>query len=109
MSTGRRLATAGLLAFLAFVVVHAVIPWTSTLPLAIPPGVAPQSAVFSCGALWGPGYVHAPARMPYPAVGTPCSGRGTYRAMSGLDVLLAGAGLAVVMRWGRSRAAGEAS
>lgn len=90
-----------LVVYVGFIVVHAVLPWTSTIPLATPAGVAAKTAHFRCGALWSSLYVHAPAHLPYPLKGTPCAGSDTYRVLTFIDVLLGLAAFVIVLGRGR--------
>jgi hypothetical protein len=48
-------------------------PYKSTVALAVPPGHHAMSVTYTCGPLWGSGYVHGPTRTPFPRVGSPCS------------------------------------
>jgi hypothetical protein len=101
MSLRRRVVLVGLVLFVGFIVAHSVLPWTSTVPIAAPAGASPKAVVFHCGALWASGYVHRPAHIPFPVVGTPCARRVTYRTLTFLDVLLGAAAFITALRWGR--------
>ncbi|HLI54217.1 MAG TPA: hypothetical protein VKU88_07825 [Acidimicrobiales bacterium] len=96
MSATRRVILAGLLVFLGFVVFHSVTPWSWSAPQAAPAGVTARQVSYTCGPLWGSGYVHGPPSTAYPLQGTPCAHRASAQLVSGVDVAIALAGVAVV-------------
>lgn len=100
----RRWTVLGLVAFAAAVVVMSLLPWTWHGSLEVPPGVGSKTVSVQCGSIWGSATVKPPANLPYPISGTPCSQRGEDQVMSGVDILLAGAGLAFMARYTRRHA-----
>jgi hypothetical protein len=93
--------------FVTVGVVLAFLPWKWHSVVRTPPGVPGRTIVFDCGPPWGTNSARGPAS-PYPVVGTPCAERSQYRVMTGVDVLLGGIGIVVVVRWARWRVADRA-
>jgi hypothetical protein len=101
MSMRRQLALAGSLIFVAFVAYHSFKPWKWSAQLVTPVGTATQYVSYECGPVWGTAYVHGSADAQYPLPSQPCGERREYQFVSGLDLLLGGAAIAVVLGWHR--------
>jgi hypothetical protein len=101
MGNIRRLILVGLVLFVVLVAYHAATPWKWAAATTPPAGVKVQVVSYTCGAVWGSGYVHGPATTAYPLAGRPCAGRGSYQVLTVLDVFLAVFAIAVLASWGR--------
>ena len=103
MSLTRRVILLAVAAVVGFLVYHSVTPWGWTGQLQTPAGAPTASASYTCGPLWGPAYIHGPARTAYPVEGIPCGERHTYQVLTAVDVLLGVVGLGIVAQWKRIR------
>jgi len=109
VSTGRRLAIAGLLVFVAAVTVWALRPWTSSVALPVVDNKTPQ-ARFECGALFGGGGLQPSndlARSDVVLPNRPCATRDARRLLAVADLVLGGAGLVALVAVKRPRSAPE--
>jgi hypothetical protein len=104
MGDVRRIFLLGLLAFVAFNLVHAVMSYGWSGELQTPPGAAAVEVSYTCGPPFGSGYVHGPATTAYPLSGKPCGQRTQYQLLTVIDVLLGVGGIALVLGWERARA-----
>jgi hypothetical protein len=78
---------------------YAFRPYDWSAQLQTPAGVKQQVVKYTCGPLWGPGYVHGPATVAYPFPGTPCGERTQYEVMDGVDVALGALGAGFLLVW----------
>jgi hypothetical protein len=92
--TWRRWVGLGISAWIVVIVALSVIPHKTSIPLATPAGQKAMTVSFTCGPLWGSGYVHGPRATAYPLTSKPCTTRQTERDMTVADVIF---GLIVIV------------
>jgi hypothetical protein len=103
ISIRRGLIIAAFTLFGLYIAYHALSSSTMHVSLDTPAGQPGESVTYTCGPPWGSDYVHGPAHPKYPLSFVPCATRNSDRTMSGVDVILALAGIVITLNWARFR------
>jgi hypothetical protein len=91
-------------AWLVFIAVRSLMPWTWVGHYTTPSGHT-GSVTYHCGSIWRANSVSGPTEIPYALNGEPCGNRGDMQVASFIDVAVGLGGLTGVVWWRRRQAA----